>query len=935
MTYYWRDSTHQDSTLFDKSAMNTLIRTIHSNEHQFQAAWLNALLGRIFLGVYKTPQIKDMVFQKMVEKLSRVRLPNFLNDMRMKSVHLGDGVPLITRPKLLALKPNGDMVMDLSLLYQGGFRAEVEAEAVVTVTKKIQPIKVSLVLVMTLVRLEGRVQVWVKPPPCNRIWYGFYHKPQVEMKIEPVVSDKHIKSNLIIKAIENKMLEAIAETMVLPNMDDVPFSDSEGIGGIFGEEIPPGGIDPTPNPSQQQQQQQQHQHTHPMTQQQQRNALGTPQSPATRSAIDVTEPYNHRDSTSSPRTALDLPGDVRIRPRADSVASSSIYNYAPGSRSHASLGDELMQQNYTYANNLSNTNGQTGPHPVFSSLDDDPMRLAGEPHQQPIVESPEEMFTRTLHVPGGCGIEVSDYGFGASLNSTTTTLTPDTTTPGNSSNSTAMNSTSTTSTTTTTHSWLFNRKLNNSNNSDSNNGGSNGNGTNNNNNTTTTTTSNGSLSPPSTIHQRRGSLDPSITLSYSTGTSMGLNSTNSSQFPGIETVRTMEDHYSHYGITEYQPAGLDGNKVVNKEKKKLKDKLKNWEKERQERQQLQQLQQQQQQLQQLQQQQQQQQIEGDRASVHSRDSGDTGSSYTANVNAQWDSSNQAPSIYGFNNGSSTNSGSMIDNPNHREKFSLGKMLKGFRKKHTKNALSGGSSYLHPNYSSNGIGRFLHGEDDLFQQHPLDGGGVGPDGFLLNGEDVDDYSSPGGQGGGGPGRDPRMTGSLYHGGLDLEDARAPTTSSPNALLSAYQPQFRQKFESSPNLSTLAFETATTPSTTPATPESVRTPASSITTTLFSELGQQGLRVFGGRSRASSIQGPLNSQQPQPQQPLQQQDRRPSINGSIGGSPVAIGDGGGAGPSSSRPVSMHQFIPEHQSILQQPDPPTQIHIEPHFMNNGVVI
>ncbi|KAI9231007.1 MAG: hypothetical protein BYD32DRAFT_360233, partial [Podila humilis] len=104
----------------------------------------------------------------------------------------GDGVPLITRPKLLTLKPNGDMIMDMTLLYQGGFRAEVEAEAVVTVTKKIQPIKVSLVLMMALLRLEGRMQVWIKPPPCNRIWYGFYHKPQVEMKIEPVVSDKHI-----------------------------------------------------------------------------------------------------------------------------------------------------------------------------------------------------------------------------------------------------------------------------------------------------------------------------------------------------------------------------------------------------------------------------------------------------------------------------------------------------------------------------------------------------------------------------------------------------------------------------------------------------------------------------------------------------------------------------------------------------------------------
>ncbi|KAF9141777.1 hypothetical protein BG015_001172 [Linnemannia schmuckeri] len=935
-----REIPKRDSTLFDKSAMNTLIRTIHSNEHQFQAAWLNALLGRMFLGVYKTPQVKDMVFQKMVDKLSRVRLPNFLNDMRMKSVNLGDGVPLVTRPKLLALKPNGDMVMDLSLLYQGGFRAEVEAEAVVTVTKKIQPIKVSLVLVMTLVRLEGRVQVWIKPPPCNRIWYGFYHKPQVEMKIEPVVSDKHIKSNLIIKAIENKMLEAIAETMVLPNMDDIPFSDTDGVGGIFGEEIQPGGTaDPTPNPNQQQQfqqqqqQQQQHHNTHPMSQQQTKNLLGTPQthSPAMRSAtIDVTEPYHHHSNSAganSPRTAMDLPGEVRVRPRADSVASPTIYKYAPGSRSHASLGDEVLQRNYTYASNHPNnggSNNQAGnPHPVFSSLDDDPMRLNGEhTHQRPIVESPEEMFTRTLHVPGGCGIEVSDYGFGASLNSTTTAATsasgtaPDAT-PGNSNNSTTVNATSTT---TTTHSWLFNRKHNISNNNNSNNdNSSNSNGNSNNftngnsngnNNNSTASANNGSLSPPSTIHQRRGSLDPSITLSYSTGTSMGLNPSNAQQqFPNIEAVRTMEEHYSHYGITEYQPAGLEGSKVTSKEKKKLKDKLKNWEKERQERQQ--------------QNQQQQQQMDGDRASVHSRDSGDTGSSYTANVNGQWDGSNQPPSIYGYsnNNGSSIHSNSMMgDNPHHKEKFSLGKMLKGFRKKHTKGAHSGGSSYLHPNYSSNGIGQFLHDEDDLLQQHPHDGDNGGPNGFMLNGEDMDDY---GDSGSGGPSSRGMSghSGSLYHGGLDLEDARAPTTSSPNALLSAYQPQFRQKFESSPNLSSLASYSNSEPTPQPQ-PRSDEVPSSPM-----SDPGG-----FGGRSRSSSIQGPptINPNRLS----INSLNSVHSVNGAS--SPLQVGSSPSPGPGpGNRPPSLRQYIPEHQSILQQPDSTTQCHVEPQFMNNGVAM
>ncbi|KAF9901891.1 hypothetical protein EC991_005593 [Linnemannia zychae] len=960
-----REIPKRDSTLFDKSAMNTLIRTIHSNEHQFQAAWLNALLGRIFLGVYKTPQVKDMVFQKMVDKLSRVRLPNFLNDMRMKSVNLGDGVPLITRPKLLALKPNGDMVMDLSLLYQGGFRAEVEAEAVVTVTKKIQPIKVSLVLVMTLVRLEGRVQVWVKPPPCNRIWYGFYHKPQVEMKIEPVVSDKHIKSNLIIKAIENKMLEAIAETMVLPNMDDIPFSDSDGIGGIFGEEIPPGGIDPTPNPQQQQQQQQpqQHHNTHPLSQQQSKSFFGAPQSPAMRSAtIDVTEAYHHNsnnnnnnnhNSSSSPRTAMDLPSEVRVRPRADSVAAPTIYKYAPGSRSHASLGDELMQRNYTYANNHSNNGGQAGPHPLFHSLDDDPMRLSGEhqQHQRPIVESPEEMFTRTLHVPGGCGIEVSDYGFGASPN--TTNGSPDST-PGNS-NSTTLNSISTSTTTTaTSHSWLFNRKHNNSNGnndsgsttSGSNNGNSN---VNMNNNNVNNNANNGNLSPPSTLHQRRGSLDPSITLSYSTGVSVGPNAGGGQPFPAIESVRTMEEHYNHYGITEYQPSALEGNKVVSKEKKKLKDKLKNWEKERQERQQ-------------QERQQQQQQQDGDRMSVHSRDSGDTGSSYTANnLNGQWDGINQPPSIYGYNNGSSIHSNSMMtdgNNPNHKEKFSLGKMLKGFRKKHTKNAHSGGSSYLHPNYSSNGIGRFLHGEDDLLQhQHAMDGDG-GSNGFLMNGEDMDDYGGPGS--GGEPSNGRMATGSLYHGGLDLEDARAPTTSSPNALLAAYQPQFRQKFESSPNLSSMASYSNDMPEPSSqaqqdgerldqgqamleresamaglvgTTTTAVGSSAFSTMTTLVSDpsappppqpqpqgflpqaLGALGVG-YGGRSRSSSIQGPLQS------------PRRLSVSS---GTHTHVTTGSNS--PAARPLTLNQYIPEHQSILQQPDSPTKFHVEAKYMNNGV--
>ncbi|KAG0016505.1 hypothetical protein BGZ82_001032, partial [Podila clonocystis] len=617
-----REIPKRDSTLFDKSAMNTLIRTIHSNEHQFQAAWLNALMGRMFLGLYKTPQIKEMVLQKMVEKLTRVRLPNFLNDMRMKSVHLGDGVPLITRPKLLTLKPNGDMIMDMNLLYQGGFRAEVEAEAVVTVTKKIQPIKVSLVLMMALLRLEGRVQVWIKPPPCNRIWYGFYHKPQVEMKIEPVVSDKHIKSNLIIKAIENKMLEAIAETMVLPNMDDIPFSDSDGVGGIFGEEIPPGGEAlSSPIPGKQAQAPPRRSH-----------------SPGRASTINVL------DSPGAPRSAIDLGSDARNR--AETLSVNGVYLNMSGSRSHVSLGDELMQTNYTY----------DSKHRLMNPLDEDPMRSMRS--GDPLTESPDEIFGPGRH--GELGGEFMSHR--------SETL------PANSNSSVG--------------SKLFHRK-----------GGN--------------TAAN---------HNRRTSQDPAFT----SGASLPKFSSGP---PFAGDARTEE--WSTYGMSEYEPAALEGKSGKNKDKANKKvDKRQDKENHPPS-------------------------LEVDHISIDSKDSGDTGSTKAG-----------TGSIYGL---SGTTEGSVYSASAKSDKFSLSKMFQGFRKKHTKGAHSGSSIQL-PNSSTEVLGRYGPG-------HP-EGDPTDPYSIVMEDDEGSNHNT------------------------QTDDGRSITPSTTGHLSTAYLPQFKHKFESSPNLSSLS-------------------------------------------------------------------------------------------------------------------------------------
>ncbi|KAF9110616.1 hypothetical protein BGX27_006109 [Mortierella sp. AM989] len=573
---FLREIPKRDSTQFDKSNMNTLIRSIHSNEHQFHMAWLNALLGRIFLGVYKTPKIKDAIYQKLVDKLSRIRLPNFVNHLRLKSVHLGDGVPMITRPKLLSLKPNGDMVMDMNLLYQGGFRAEIEAEAVVAVTKKM-PIKVSLVLVVTLDRLEGRLQAWIKPPPSNRIWYGFYHRPQVEMKIEPVVSDKHIKSNLIIKAIENKLMEAISETFVLPNMDDVSFFDSDGIGGIFGEEISPGG-----EPKQAT--------TQPGAKTQSNNHNLEPRAAT----------FSLGDSVNTPRSAIDLSSDLRHH----ETMPAGLYRVPLAARSHGSLGDEIMQANYTY-----DVRNKTGLSP-----DDDPMR-SGTPK---VGQTSDNAGPKTLHVPGSRGIKVNtDQG----------PKSQDQESPNSCNNR------------------LLNRMYH--------------------------------SNTAELKRGRRGSLDPNVNLSYSTATPAG-NNPNSAHFPAMDEARKMEEHWSQYGISEYDP--LAG------QKKKVKGKGSD-------------------------------SPDGDHASVHSKDSGDSGSTHTENTG-------HSSTLFGHSNSShstfDTNSMSHSSKP---DKFSLTKMFNGFRKKHTKGANSGSS--LQPSIGEFGVyqddghegGSILAGDDEsTIQEH---------------------------------------------------------------------------------------------------------------------------------------------------------------------------------------------------------------------------
>ncbi|KAI8356747.1 putative integral membrane protein conserved region-domain-containing protein, partial [Choanephora cucurbitarum] len=228
----------ENPTTFDQNAMNHLISNIHSNPSQFEMQWFNALLGRIFLGIYKTENTKSFFYNKILSKIEKLnaRRPPFLEEISLRSVDAGHSAPQITQPRFIHLTPQGEYTGDLHISYDGHFRVELETVLKWKYSDRLPPIRIDLVLAITLRSIEGKLMVKIKEPPTNRAWLGFYRKPKMEWIVEPVVWEKRIGYSVVSKAIQAKIEEILTETIVLPNMDDMVFFQTNGVGGIFGKQ---------------------------------------------------------------------------------------------------------------------------------------------------------------------------------------------------------------------------------------------------------------------------------------------------------------------------------------------------------------------------------------------------------------------------------------------------------------------------------------------------------------------------------------------------------------------------------------------------------------------------------------------------------------------------------------------------------------------------
>ncbi|KAI8139476.1 putative integral membrane protein conserved region-domain-containing protein [Fennellomyces sp. T-0311] len=229
------DDDEEQAMHFDQDAMNQLLKTIHSDEHHFQTQWFNAMLGRIFCATYKTDLVNSFLYNKLISKLDKLnaRRPAFLGEITVRSVNPGHAPPFLTQPRLLGLSPTGELTAEADLQYEGGIRFEIETVLKWKYYEHLRPLTVDLVLAITLKSLRGKFLLKIKEPPTNRLWYGFYELPKMEWLVEPLVWERRVGYSMVVKAIQTKIDELVMENVVLPNLDDITFFPTNGVGAIF------------------------------------------------------------------------------------------------------------------------------------------------------------------------------------------------------------------------------------------------------------------------------------------------------------------------------------------------------------------------------------------------------------------------------------------------------------------------------------------------------------------------------------------------------------------------------------------------------------------------------------------------------------------------------------------------------------------------------
>ncbi|XP_034716305.1 testis-expressed protein 2 [Etheostoma cragini] len=92
-----------------------------------QTAWANALIGRIFWDFLREKHWADVVSHKIQKKLSKIRLPYFMNELTLTELDMGGSMPQITTTSRPEVNHRG-LWVEMQLVYTGALQMTLQTK---------------------------------------------------------------------------------------------------------------------------------------------------------------------------------------------------------------------------------------------------------------------------------------------------------------------------------------------------------------------------------------------------------------------------------------------------------------------------------------------------------------------------------------------------------------------------------------------------------------------------------------------------------------------------------------------------------------------------------------------------------------------------------------------------------------------------------------
>ncbi|KAL3629003.1 hypothetical protein CASFOL_028049 [Castilleja foliolosa] len=203
----------------------------------------NMLISRLFFDVKDNLQIKSCIHNAIQRGLANMKIPSYMGEVSCTSVDLGSLPPHIISMRVLPSNVNELWSLEIDVEYLGAIVMELSTRLEIQeledetenskstgqassmlhcIGKQVsQEIKVPISLGMRVSSLSGTIQLCIKPPPSDRIWFGFTCMPEIQFNLEPFVGDNKITNGHLALFLISRFKAGIRETLVLPNRESV------------------------------------------------------------------------------------------------------------------------------------------------------------------------------------------------------------------------------------------------------------------------------------------------------------------------------------------------------------------------------------------------------------------------------------------------------------------------------------------------------------------------------------------------------------------------------------------------------------------------------------------------------------------------------------------------------------------------------------------